>query len=109
LISRGGGTSSLWQYIRRDFLFRALKGRDFLCSHLQVIVGADGSCGLLYDPEVLDGAIAAEMADHALAFCRSPAPEPAPGMAVPRPQRLRFCIGPEVGPEVQRARRHLDR
>lgn len=75
---------------------------------LQVIVGADGSCGLLYDPEVLDGAVAAEMADHALAFCRSPAPGPAPGLSVPRPQRLRFCVGPEMGPEVQRARRHLD-
>ncbi|XP_031467659.1 carnitine O-acetyltransferase-like [Phasianus colchicus] len=76
---------------------------------LQVIVGADGSCGLLYDPEVLDGAVAAEMADHALSFCRSSAPGHAPLVPVPRPQRLRFCVGPEMGPEVQRARRHLDR
>ena len=42
-------------------------------------------------------------------FSRSPAPGPAPSVPVPRPQRLRFCVGPEMGPEVQRARRHLDR
>ncbi|XP_066842778.1 carnitine O-acetyltransferase-like [Anser cygnoides] len=75
---------------------------------LQLIVGADGACGLLYDPEVIDGAVAAEMADHALAFCRRPAPEDAPVPALPPPQRLRFSLSPEIEPEVRRAKRHLD-
>lgn len=75
---------------------------------LQLIVGADGACGLLYDPEVIDGAVAAEMADHALAFCRRPAPEEAPLPALPPPQHLRFSLSPEIEPEVRRAKRHLD-
>ncbi|NXF14253.1 CACP acetyltransferase, partial [Smithornis capensis] len=29
-------------------------------------------------------------------------------LPLPRPQRLRFSIGPEIGPEVERAKRHLD-
>ncbi|NXX43354.1 CACP acetyltransferase, partial [Tricholaema leucomelas] len=35
---------------------------------LQFIVGGDGTCGVLYDPAVIDGSLVAEMADHALRF-----------------------------------------
>ncbi|NXW84504.1 CACP acetyltransferase, partial [Alopecoenas beccarii] len=35
---------------------------------LQFIVGEDGTCGVVYDPAVIDGAVVAEMVDHALEF-----------------------------------------
>ncbi|NWH71414.1 CACP acetyltransferase, partial [Piaya cayana] len=35
---------------------------------LQVVVGEDGTCGIVYDPAVIDGAVVANMADHALQF-----------------------------------------
>ncbi|XP_065510929.1 LOW QUALITY PROTEIN: carnitine O-acetyltransferase-like [Caloenas nicobarica] len=76
---------------------------------LQFIVGEDGTCGVVYDPAVIDGAVVAEMVDHALEFCRRPEPGPAPaGPAHPPPQRLRFSIGPETANELERAKRHLD-
>ncbi|NXR22014.1 CACP acetyltransferase, partial [Cinclus mexicanus] len=33
---------------------------------LQLVVGQDGTCGALYDPAVIDGAVVSEMLDHAL-------------------------------------------
>lgn len=45
-------------------------GRDFLCADPapQFIVGEDGTCGVVYDPAVIDGAVVAEMVDHALDY-----------------------------------------
>ncbi|KAK2510511.1 hypothetical protein Q9233_017668, partial [Columba guinea] len=77
---------------------------------IQFIVGEDGTCGVVYDPAVIDGAVVAEMVDHALDFCRRPDPGPAPlAPPIPSPQRLRFSIGPETTNELVRAKRHLDR
>ncbi|KAM6288952.1 LOW QUALITY PROTEIN: carnitine O-acetyltransferase-like [Aegotheles albertisi] len=77
---------------------------------LQLIVGQDGTCGAVYDPAVIDGAVVAELIDHALEYSRRPDPGPAPGPPepFPSPQRLRFSLSPEIGPEVERAKRHLD-
>ncbi|NWV44569.1 CACP acetyltransferase, partial [Grantiella picta] len=33
---------------------------------LQLVVGQDGTCGALFDPAVIDGAVVAELLDHAL-------------------------------------------
>ncbi|XP_068855674.1 carnitine O-acetyltransferase-like, partial [Aphelocoma coerulescens] len=76
---------------------------------LQLVVGQDGTCGALYDPAVTDGAVVAELLDHALEHSRrlGPAP-PAAAPPLPPPQRLRFSLGPEVAPELERAKRHLD-
>ena len=67
LVSRGAGPPLPLQ-LGGTSCFGLSRGGTSCVLPLQVIVGADGSCGLLYDPEVLDGAVAAEMADHALAF-----------------------------------------
>lgn len=45
-------------------------------------------------------------------FSRRLGPAPsasAPPSPLPPPQRLRFSVGPEIAPEVERAKRHLDR
>uniref|UniRef100_UPI000B4DC615 carnitine O-acetyltransferase-like n=1 Tax=Lonchura striata TaxID=40157 RepID=UPI000B4DC615 len=49
------------------------------------------------------------MLDHALEHSRrcGPAPSP-PATPLPPPQRLRFSVGPEISPELERAKRHLD-
>lgn len=76
----GGGTSFSRLPGGRDFLFAgdvaqrgeggAGGGRDFLCADPapQFIVGEDGTCGVVYDPAVIDGAVVAEMVDHALDY-----------------------------------------
>ncbi|XP_068027149.1 LOW QUALITY PROTEIN: carnitine O-acetyltransferase-like, partial [Melanerpes formicivorus] len=75
---------------------------------LQFIVGGDGTCGVVYDPALIDAAAVAEMVDHALSFCRQQEPGPAPVTSLAHPQRLRFSLGPEIAPEVERAKKHLD-
>ncbi|NWY08461.1 CACP acetyltransferase, partial [Nothoprocta ornata] len=35
---------------------------------LQFIVGEDGTCGIIYDQAVIDGAAVADMADHVLDY-----------------------------------------
>ncbi|KAM9591973.1 carnitine O-acetyltransferase-like isoform 2-T2 [Morphnus guianensis] len=89
----------------------ANSGNRWFDKTLQFIVGEDGTCGVVYDPAVIDGAVVAEMVDHALDCCRRPDPSPASmtSLPLPQPQRLRFSLGPETAPEVERAKRHLDR
>ncbi|XP_075345518.1 carnitine O-acetyltransferase-like isoform X5 [Mycteria americana] len=88
----------------------ANSGNRWFDKTLQFIVGEDGTCGVVYDPAVIDGAVVAEMVDHALDYCRRPEPGPAllTSPPLPLPQRLRFSLGPETAPEVERAKRHLD-
>ncbi|XP_030826394.1 carnitine O-acetyltransferase-like, partial [Camarhynchus parvulus] len=79
---------------------------------LQLVIGQDGTCGALWDPAVIDGAVVAELLDHALEHSRRLGPAPSSGEATPPapppPQRLRFSVGPEIAPEVERAKKHLD-
>ncbi|XP_049648639.1 carnitine O-acetyltransferase-like [Accipiter gentilis] len=88
----------------------ANSGNRWFDKTLQFIVGEDGTCGVVYDPAVIDGAVVAEMVDHALDCCRRPEPSPTSmtSLPLPPPQRLRFSLGPETAPEVERAKRHLD-
>ncbi|TRZ04605.1 hypothetical protein HGM15179_022502, partial [Zosterops borbonicus] len=77
----------------------------------QLVVGQDGTCGALYDPAVIDGPAVSELLDHALEHSRRLGPAPSPTATpspLPPPQRLRFSVGPEISPEVERAKRHLD-
>ncbi|XP_075345517.1 uncharacterized protein LOC142403207 isoform X4 [Mycteria americana] len=59
----------------------ANSGNRWFDKTLQFIVGEDGTCGVVYDPAVIDGAVVAEMVDHALDYCGSAsawAPKPPP-------------------------------
>ncbi|XP_053908041.1 carnitine O-acetyltransferase-like isoform X2 [Cuculus canorus] len=86
----------------------ANSGNRWFDKTLQVVVGEDGTCGVVYDPAVMDGAVVAAMVDHALDFCRRPGPALRPPSSFPSPERLRFSLSPEIGPEIERAKRHLD-
>ncbi|KAF1596252.1 Carnitine O-acetyltransferase, partial [Eudyptes moseleyi] len=46
----------------------ANSGNRWFDKTLQFIVGGDGTCGVVYDPAVIDGAVVAEMVDHALEY-----------------------------------------
>ncbi|XP_064262452.1 LOW QUALITY PROTEIN: carnitine O-acetyltransferase-like, partial [Passer domesticus] len=76
---------------------------------LQLVIGQDGTCGALFDPAVTDGAVVAELLDHALEHSRRFGPAPSvEAPPLPPPQRLRFSVGAELGAELERAKRHLD-
>ncbi|XP_074713956.1 carnitine O-acetyltransferase-like [Strix uralensis] len=60
----------------------ANSGNRWFDKTLQFIVGEDGTCGVVYDPAVIDGAVVTEMVDHALDYCRRLQPGP-PAMASP--------------------------
>lgn len=71
---RGGrcGTSCILRLWGRDFLFCSRKwggrGPPRADPAPQFIVGEDGTCGVVFDPAVIDGTVVAEMVDHALDF-----------------------------------------
>lgn len=83
-------------------------GNRWFDKTLQIVVGEDGSWGLLYEQATAEGPPVATLLDHVIEYCDKPDTKRAPLLPLPMPKKLYFHIDREIKRDIEHAKQNLD-